>query len=349
MNLDDLPDAVVVVGADQRVLQVNDLARRMPHLRAIDPIGRPVGQVLPLDDLDGRSWLTCLRPFDGLASRTRLSERSLYTPDGHEYLVTARIVRTASGGAVERLVVSLRDARVRNTVDRERSNLIAIVAHDLRSPLTGIKGFSSTLLTKWDRFTEQQRQLMLETVDAEADRLTRLITELLDAARIDAGRLNLRRGPVDVGQIMDRVLRTAVAAGHEGEVALDVADDLPVIWGDADRVAQVLTNLTENAARHGRGITAVAVEPARAPDGRDGVSVRVDDAGPGIDPGIRSKVFGRFWRTGQGAGSGLGLYIVRGIVDKHEGIIDIGTSSRGGASMRVWWPVNEPDSLTDTR
>ena len=109
---------------------------------------------------------------------------------------------THSGGAVKRVIVSVRNARVRNQRDRERSDLVATVAHELRSPLTGIKGFSSTLLTKWERFSDDQRHLMLETVDADADRLGRLITELLDAARIDAGRLTLRRGPVRLDELL---------------------------------------------------------------------------------------------------------------------------------------------------
>ena len=97
-------------------------------------------------------------------------------------------------------------------VDRERSDLVATVAHELRSPLTGVKGFTSTLLSKWERFTESQKLLMLRTVDADADRLTRLIAELLDVARIDSGRLTIRKEPVDVAEAVARQVGPLSAA-----------------------------------------------------------------------------------------------------------------------------------------
>ena len=93
--------------------------------------------------------------------------------------------------------MALRSARARERLDRERSDLVATVAHELRSPLTGVKGFVSTLLSKWDKLNDDQKKLMLATVHADADRLTRLIAELLDVARIDTGRLSLHPRPVD--------------------------------------------------------------------------------------------------------------------------------------------------------
>jgi signal transduction histidine kinase len=237
----------------------------------------------------------------------------------------------------------VRNARVRNQRDRERSDLVATVAHELRSPLTGIKGFTSTLLTKWDRFSDDQRQLMLETVDADADRLSRLITELLDAARIDAGRLTLRRGPVKLDELVRRVL-TNMSGGSGEPFEVTIRDGLDVVWGDADRIIQVITNLVENASRHGFGLKQVLVQNTDEPDG---VRLEVHDNGPGIPEEMRQRVFSRFWRSGPGAGSGLGMYIARGIVEEHGGRIDILDSGGGGALLSVWFPINEPDSLTD--
>ena len=342
MDLDDFPDGVVIAGADGVVEYVNERIERMARAAPGEMLGMHLSDAMPFDDLNGNSWYDSTRPYDGLNIRNRLSEQSWYSPRGSEYLVTARLVRDRPGGAVVRVVASVRNAKVRNQRDRERSDLVATVAHELRSPLTGIKGFTSTLLSKWDRFSEEQRQFMLETVDSDADRLSRLITELLDAARIDAGRLTLRRGPVKLDEVARGVLRNISAGGDP--FALESRGEPYLVWGDADRMTQVVTNLVENALRHGHGLRRVVVE--HLPDA-GGAVLEIHDQGPGIPEEMRQRVFSRFWRAGPGAGSGLGMYIVRGIVEQHGGRIDIDDSEEGGALLRIWVPVNEPDALTD--
>ena len=336
MDLNDFPDGVLIVGPDERVLDANDLARAMIGIE--NPVGMHLDNALPFDDLRGHSWFDSANPYGGLAIRTRIAEQPWFSPHGAEHLVTARMVRDAEGH-VERLVVSLRHARARKVHDRERSDLVATVAHELRSPLTGIKGFTSTLLTKWDRFSDDQRQLMLETVDADADRLTRLITELLDAARIDAGRLALRREAVRMDRLLSRLL-TGLGSGEGMADSLAVDGDVVEIWADRDRLIQVFTNLIENAVRHGLGLRRVAVATEA-----DGVSIEVQDAGPGIAVEDRTRVFSRFWRAGPGAGSGLGMFIVAGIIDEHGGSIAIHEGPEGGANIQVWLPINRPASM----
>ncbi|TCI99909.1 PAS domain-containing sensor histidine kinase [Aeromicrobium sp. IC_218] len=345
VDLDELPDGLIVAGPDGRVEYVNGFVRQLARAKGDEMLGMHLADALPFDDLNGHSWFECVDPYGGLATRTRISEQSWWSPRGSEYLITARLVREKPLGPVVRLVVSVRNARIRNQRDRERSDLIATVAHELRSPLTGIKGFVSTLLTKWDRFSDEQKQFMLATVDADADRLTRLITELLDAARIDSGRLTLRRGPVQLDELAARVVDSVfVASGWDGEV--EVTGEVPVVWGDADRITQVLTNLVENAVRHGKGLRGLAVRP-EVHAGEQGVRVLVRDAGPGIPEESRMRIFSRFWRSGPGAGTGLGMYIVRGIVDQHGGHIDVEDADGGGAEISFWLPVAEPAELHD--
>ena len=129
------------------------------------------------------------------------------------------------------------------------------MAHELRSPLTSVKGFSSTLLRRWDRFTDDQKRLMLETIEADADRVTRLITELLDISRIDAGRLQVRKQPVDV-RGRDRPAHRAVRGQRPRRASGSSSTPprhLPETWADPDRLDQILANLMENAVRHGEG------------------------------------------------------------------------------------------------
>lgn len=346
MDYDDYPDGVIIAGADGVVNYVNSRIKVMARAKGDEMIGMHLSEAVPFDDLNGNSWYDCTRPYEGLNVRSRLSESSWWSPKGSEYLITAALVRDRRAGPVQRVIVSVRNARIRNQADRERSDLVATVAHELRSPLTGIKGFTSTLLTKWDKFSEEQRQLMLETVDADADRLSRLITELLDAARIDAGRLTLKRGPVKLDEVVRHVL-TSASGGTGVPFEISNKDGLDLIWGDSDRIHQVVTNLVENAMRHGFGLREVVLQNADHDDGRGGVSLEIHDKGPGIPEEMRQRVFSRFWRSGPGAGSGLGMYIVRGIVEEHGGFIEIGDAEGGGAQIRVWFPINEPDSMTD--
>lgn len=346
MDLDDLPDGIIIAGPDGTVEYVNQRIRVMARAEGDEMIGMHLSEAVPFDDLNGNSWYDTTRPYDGIATRKRISEQAWWSPKGSEYLITASLVRERPAGPVRRVVVSVRNARIRNQRDRERSDLVATVAHELRSPLTGIKGFTSTLLTKWEKFSEEQRQFMLETVDADADRLSRLITELLDAARIDAGRLTLKRGPVKLDEIVRHVL-TNVSGGSAEPFEISIGDDLDLIWGDSDRIMQVVTNLVENAMRHGFGLREIVVQNTEHPDHVSGVSLEVHDNGPGIPEEMRQRVFSRFWRAGPGAGSGLGMYIVRGIVEEHGGEIEIHDADGGGARIRAWFPINEPDTMTD--
>jgi signal transduction histidine kinase len=238
--------------------------------------------------------------------------------------------------------VSIRSARARARLDRERSDLVATVAHELRSPLTGVKGFVATLLSKWDKLNDEQKKMMLETVNVDADRLTRLIAELLDVARIDTGRLSLYPRPLPFVDAVDRIL-TSLRAGTAREIVFDAADDLPMIQADPDKLAQILTNLVENAVRHGEGQVRLTATPIPDNTPFAGVLLHVDDEGDGISPEIRSRVFTKFWKHGSRGGSGLGMYIVHGLTNAHGGTIEIDDAPSGGARITLMWPEADSD------
>ena len=338
---DDLPDGVVVADARGTVVAVNPAACRLLRTSADTVVGRELRAALPLVDEQGRDWWQCTDPWGGLDTRTRQPERQLHLPDGTELLVTAAYVRD-DARRLTRLVVSLRDTHAREALERSRANLVSTVAHELRSPLTSVKGFTATLLAKWDRFDDEHKKVMLQTVNGDADRVTRLITELLDVSRIDAGRLEIRKQVVDLAQAVRKAVAGRVAAGDgEERFLVDVDGALPETWADPDKLQQVVANLLENAVRHGDGTVTVRLRPADV-DGADGTEITVADEGPGVAEETAARVFTRFWRGNKRGGTGLGLYIVKGLVEAHAGSVEVGRADGGGALFRVLLPAGRP-------
>ena len=337
---DLLPEGVVVADADGLVTLVSARAAQMLGTTADECVGRPLAEVLALPDQDGQDWFTGNAPYDGLSTRVGIPEQSWLLPDGTEVLVAARIHRPAPGRPVETVSVTLRSGRWRARLDRERSDLVATVAHELRSPLTGVKGFVQALLNRWDKLNDEQKKLMLTTVSADSDRLSRLIAELLDVARIDTGRLQMHRRPSDVGVLVGRIVES-VAMSTTRPIDLSVEEGLPDVLVDPDKFTQVVTNLVENAVRHGEGEVRVIVD--RAPTGGEGEEVRIEvrDQGEGIPSDLRRRVFTKFWTGGARGGTGLGLYIVNGLVRVHGGTVTIDDAPEGGAVVTTTWPVGE--------
>jgi signal transduction histidine kinase len=339
---DELPDGLVVADEVGRVIVFNRAADRLTSIAAEDAIGKFVSDVLPFRDDGGSDWWMFADPYGGLATRTRHPERSLYLTDGTELLVSVGYVRDSRNGPVRRLMISLRGAQQRARMERSRAELVSTVAHELRSPLTSVKGFTATLLAKWHRFTDDQKRVMLETVNADADRVTRLITELLDVSRLESGRMEVHRQLVDMPDRARRIIAGRVAAGEpENRFLLEAGPGLPDTWLDADKIDQILSNLVENAVRHGAGIVTVVVESARIA-GDAAVSVSVRDQGEGIPPEMAPRVFRQFWRGKRRGGTGLGLYIVKGLVEALGGEIGVCRAPGGGAEFRFIVPAGAP-------
>ncbi len=335
---DVLPDGVVIAGADGVVTHAN---RRAARLLAGDPdaslTGRPLAEALALQDKDSNDWVTCNRPYQGLATVTGIPEQAWMCPDGTEVLTAAQIDRHADG-AVRSVAITLRSARGRARLDRERSDLVATVAHELRSPLTGVKGFVMTLLSKWDRLNDEQKKLMLTTVSTDSERLSRLITELLDVARIDTGRLPLHPREIELAVVVDRVVelvRAGTARTIVVEHQLEHEGLRSAVHADPDKLVQVVTNLVDNAVKHGEGVVRVTTGP-----GPLGIRLVVDDEGEGIPEELRTRVFTKFWRHGARGGTGLGMYIVNGLVRVHDGELTIDDAPGGGARITVDLPAS---------
>ena len=222
-------------------------------------------------------------------------------------------------------------------VDLARTEFVGVAAHELRTPLAGILGVLSTLKEHGAVLEDRVRVDLIDGAEAQAERLTRLVEDLLTVSRIQDGVLRLSMEPVDLGDLIAdaaRASRTAERLRLEPDAAVRVVCD-------ADAIVRVLTNLFDNARKYSPGGTPIEVRVA-GDDRR--VTVDVGNAGSEIAPEDREAIFERFRRAdGSGVpGAGLGLYISRGLVRAHGGELEVGEMPQGGTRFTFWLPVLDP-------
>ena len=211
----DLPDGLLVADEAGTVVVFNSAAARITGVDVATALGKDLAAALPSRG-SGRPGLVVLhRPLRAACPASPATPSATCCSPAargprHLAVRPQRAARTGPPGA--RVDPGHPPPRPRGA---SRAELVSTVAHELRSPLTSVKGFTATLLAKWERFSDDQKRLMLETVNADADRVTRLITELLDIARIDSGRLTVSRQLVDPGPVVRRHVDGLVASGHD--------------------------------------------------------------------------------------------------------------------------------------
>lgn len=225
----------------------------------------------------------------------------------------------ADDGKLRNIVVSVRDITHFRTAEEIKSTFISIVSHELRTPVALIKGYASTLRrddAKWDRTVVKDS---LAVIEEEADRLTRMIDDLLDASRLQAGGLSMNRADVSLPALAARVAERLGSQSSKHAVVSDFPPKFPIVVGDETRLEQVVSNLVSNAIKYSpQG--EIRISGSSAPNQ---VTVCVSDHGPGIDARDMQHIFERFYRSSsavkQTKGAGLGLYLARAIVEAHGG------------------------------
>ncbi len=219
------------------------------------------------------------------------------------------------------IILSVRDITHFRTADEIKATFISIVSHELRTPVALIKGYASTLRrddARWDKHTINDS---LAVIEEEADRLSKMIDDLLDASRLQAGGLSLNQADVAVPSLASRVVERFASQSPKHHLVTDFPENFPVIIGDETRIEQVISNLVSNALKYApKGEIKISgtVRPEQ-------VIICVNDEGAGIDPKDLPHIFDRFYRSTnavkQTKGAGLGLYLARAIVEAHGGRI----------------------------
>jgi len=230
-------------------------------------------------------------------------------------------------------------AQVRVEAERVRNALLSAVSHDLRTPLTAITGAASAALEGETRIDAVTRRELLESIRDEAERLNRLVNNLLDVTRLESGSLQLRREWIPVEELVGVALARLAKPLSERKVTTRLPEDLPPVHVDGLLVEQVFINLLENATKHTPAGQPIDVDARR--EGNE-VVVEIADRGPGLPAGEEQKIFDKFYGVGGGGGAGLGLTICRAIVEAHGGRIGGQNRPGGGALLRFSLPAGEP-------
>jgi signal transduction histidine kinase/CheY-like chemotaxis protein len=271
-----------------------------------------------------------------------LEHETLIEHGGRTLAVTAAMLGAGTDtAATDGVVWTVRDMSERARLEKAKSEFVATASHELRSPLTSIKGFVELLARSSADMAPKQREF-IDIILRSTDRLVDLVNDLLDVARIEADRVEINRRPTDIGEEVKEVAELmGPRIAHKGQMlALHVDPALPPALADASRVRQIVANLLTNAHMYtppgGRLEVSVESEPRF-------VQIRVSDSGGGMSPVECERVFERFFRgrdgTSTSPGTGLGLSIVKSLVDLHEGQIDVDSEIGVGTTFRVRLPI----------
>ena len=326
-----------------------EAVRIIQSLRTPDSPPEQVLETLTVRRADGREVSLAEFPFAQLLSAgetVRAEEIVMQTPDGRSVtaLVNATPIRSEDG-EVESFVVTLQDMTALEELERLRAQFLAMVSHELRMPLSSIKGSAATVLGAPSSLDPAEAVQFFRIIDTQADRMHDLIGGLLDVARIETGTLPVDPGPSDAASLVDEAKSAFLSGGEGSNLRIDLPPDLPPVMADRRRIVQVLGNLLSNAARH-----SPEGSPIRVTAVQEGVHVAfsVADEGRGLSADLLPHLFRKFSRIDGGdrgsgvAGSGLGLAICRGIVEAHGGRIWAESDGPGlGARFTFTIPVAE--------
>lgn len=338
-TLESMLVGVLAVNNKGRITVLNHVARQLLELPPENSVGADYREVIKDDRVKDLIRRT-------LENGEEIVEELMFTVGTSErYFQTQTAPITGDNKEIMGQVTILSDITELKRLDQMKTDFVSHVSHELRTPLTSIKGFVSTLLADTEGYYDlETRREFLQIIDQECDRLTRLINDLLNLSRIEAGRaLELILKPVDVVDIAKKIVEIQKNYTTKHQFVIDVKGPIHTIVADEDKVDQIITNLVSNAVKYSPDGGEVRITIKEDPE-TGGVLVAVKDQGVGIPKDVIPRLFQRFTRV-EGrkvAGTGLGLYLTRHLVEAHGGKIWVESEEGKGSTFYFTLPPAPP-------
>ncbi len=327
---------LVTLDEDGYIETINPAGERIFGYEAGELVGQHVGALIPepLRASSPQFFQEAFRETIG-----RVTEWEGRRKNGDAFPLELSFFEFRDGGG-RHFAGNVRDISERREVDRLKNEFVSTVSHELRTPLTSIKGAMQLLLHDDSLAASPERRQLAGVALNNTERLIRIVNDMLDVAKIEAGKLNLQRRLVAVGDLVRTSVQNVdqIARGAGVALVADVADRLPAVDVDPDRMVQALVNLLSNALKFAPAGSNVTVAARPAPGGF--VMLSVSDRGPGIPAGQLPRLFEKFQqlhpaRARKSPGTGLGLAITRGLVEQHGGRIDVSSAPGEGTTFRI--------------
>jgi signal transduction histidine kinase len=343
--LDRIPTGVMVTDSDWCIQYVNDIVVR--------------GAGRPREEIVGKHLLVLVADFckyDNSGDMMRMTAHLTMSPPGETIIrrlpvqlpdrrlfIRVRVQPYQPASGVSGYLFLFRDATQEGEVDEMKNEFVSMASHEMRTPMTSIKGSLELLLGGYAGELPAEATELLGISLTAVDRLVRLINDLLDISKIESGKMELHMDRLDIGECVGKSMRSlrALAEAHKISMRAELVENLPRVLGDRDRLEQVITNLLSNALKYSPPESQVSVITST---NSGAVRVSVRDQGPGIAVGLQEKVFDRFCQlAGAKKGSGLGLTICRALIQQHRGKIWVESVLGNGATFHVELPAAPPE------
>lgn len=337
----NIVDGVIVTDPDFRILLINDIAENWFGVNEKMAQNKKIDQVIHNIPL-----IEFLQKFDKEESGEPSKELKLKNPDTwRDIFLQARAAKViGEKGELIGIVTILRDITREKEIDRMKTELVSMVAHELRSPLTSISGFSELLLD--EGVTREQSEEYAAIILKESNRLSELINKFLDISKIEAGKSQVKRAPIQLREVVDKVLDVNLHQAEKKQIPVSVkaSPNLALVYADRDMIEQVILNLFSNAVKYSPEHATVEIRLRELPTD---VLVEVEDTGYGISEEALPRIFDKFYRASdteavrEASGTGLGLALVKEIIELHQGKISVKSELGKGSTFGFTLPKYE--------